>query len=79
MLSLIYFLLIGLAAGWLAAQLLGAGNAGLLWMLVVGVIGSFVGGLLIALLGFSKRGPIAGIITATIGAVVFVALLRRFG
>lgn len=79
MISLLYFLLIGLAAGWIASQVMGAGNAGLLWMLVVGVIGSYVGGLLIWLLGFSKHGPVASILTAALGAIVFVALLRRFG
>ncbi|MEM6330178.1 MAG: GlsB/YeaQ/YmgE family stress response membrane protein [Planctomycetota bacterium] len=72
---MLYFLLIGLAAGWIAKQFVGGGS--LVWMLVVGVIGSFVGGFLIRLLGFSKEGPIAEIITAAIGAVVLVVLLRN--
>ncbi|MEM9186257.1 MAG: GlsB/YeaQ/YmgE family stress response membrane protein [Planctomycetota bacterium] len=72
--GLIYFLLIGLSAGWIANQVMG-GSSGLLTMLVVGVVGSFVGGFLIRLLGFSKKGPIAELITAAIGAMAFVFLL----
>lgn len=78
MFSLIYFLLIGLAAGFIAKQVMG-GNAGLVAMLIVGVVGSFLGGFLIRLLGFSKSGTVAEIITAAIGAIVLVMLLRRFG
>jgi len=77
MISLIYFLLIGLAAGWLASQVMG-GNAGLLKLMIVGVIGSFVGGFLIRLLGFSKKGPVAEVLTAALGAIVLVYLIRRF-
>ena len=77
MFSLIYLLLIGLAAGWIAKQAMGGGSVW--WMLGVGVAGSFVGGFLIRLIGFSKHGVIAEVITATLGAVVFVYLLRRFG
>ncbi|MEN1681780.1 MAG: GlsB/YeaQ/YmgE family stress response membrane protein [Planctomycetota bacterium] len=78
MVSLISFLLIGLAAGWLASQL-GSGGGGFLKLMVIGVIGSFVGGFLIRLAGFTKNGVIAEIITATAGAIVLIVLLRRFG
>jgi len=50
--------------------------------MVVGVIGAFVGGLLFGLVGLSAHGFIGSLIAATVGAVVFLFLLRylkRFG
>ena len=77
MFSLIHFLLIGLAAGFIASQL-GFGGGGPLKMMIIGVVGSFVGGLLIRLLGFSKSGRVVPeIITAVLGAIVLVILLRK--
>lgn len=75
--ELLIFLAIGLVAGWLAGLLLGGG--GLLRNLIVGVIGSFVGGWLLTLAGVSL--PIGNlwvsqIITATIGAVVVIIIAR---
>ena len=49
---------------------------GLLGNLIVGVIGAFVGGLLFGLLGLGPTSPIGGLISAVVGAVVFVWLLR---
>lgn len=70
------FILIGLAAGWLAGQVMKGRGFGLLGDLVVGLIGSLLGGFLFRLLGFSGSGVVASLITATVGAVVFLALLR---
>lgn len=78
MLSLLYFLLIGLAAGWLAAKLTSTPKPKVLGMLLIGVAGAVVGGLLIRLLGFSADTVIAELITATIGAILLVFALRRW-
>lgn len=79
MFSLIWNLLIGLAAGWIASRIMQAGNAGWLSMMVVGVIGSFVGPALLRLIGFSSVGFPATLISATVGAIVCIAALRYFG
>ena len=42
--SLLWFILIGIAAGWLAGQLMKGGGFGLVGDLVVGVIGALLGG-----------------------------------
>jgi uncharacterized membrane protein YeaQ/YmgE (transglycosylase-associated protein family) len=68
---------IGIAAGFLASLVVGGG--GLLYYLILGIIGSFVGGLLLGNLGVSlgiKDPLISQIATSTIGAIV-VALLAR--
>ena len=74
--SLLWFLLIGLAAGWLAGQIMKGGGYGLVGDLVVGVIGALVGGFLFGALGISAGGLLGALITATIGAVVLIWLLR---
>lgn len=72
----LWFLLIGLAAGWLAGQLTKGGGFGVVGDLVVGVIGALLGGWLFGVLGISMGGLLGALITATVGAVVLVLLLR---
>ena len=74
--GLIWFLLIGLVAGWLAGQLTKGGGFGIIGDLVVGVIGALLGGWLFGLLGITAGGLLGALITATVGAVVLVVLLR---
>ena len=73
---LLWFLLIGIAAGWLAGQLMKGGGYGLIGDLVIGVIGSFLGGWVLGALGIFTSGLIGSLITATIGAVLLVFLVR---
>jgi uncharacterized membrane protein YeaQ/YmgE (transglycosylase-associated protein family) len=72
----VWFLLIGLAAGWLAGQFMKGGGFGLVGDLIVGVIGALLGGFLFGLLGISAGGLLGALITATVGAVVLILLLR---
>lgn len=74
--SLLWFALIGLAAGWLAGQIMKGGGFGLVGDLIVGVIGALLGGFLFGLLGLQAVGLIGSLITATVGAIVLIALLR---
>jgi uncharacterized membrane protein YeaQ/YmgE (transglycosylase-associated protein family) len=74
--SLIWFLLIGLIAGWLAGQVMRGGGYGLIGDMIVGVIGAFLGGWLFGLLGIAAGGLIGSLITAFVGAVVLIFLLR---
>ncbi len=74
--ELVWFLLIGLVAGWLAGQLMKGGGFGVLGDLVVGVIGALVGGFLFNLLGLYAGGLLGRLIEATCGAVVLLFLLR---
>jgi uncharacterized membrane protein YeaQ/YmgE (transglycosylase-associated protein family) len=74
--GLIWFLLIGLIAGWLAGRVMRGGGFGLVGDLIVGVIGALLGGWLFGFLGISAGGLIGALITAFVGAVVLIALLR---
>jgi uncharacterized membrane protein YeaQ/YmgE (transglycosylase-associated protein family) len=75
--NLIWFILIGLVAGWLAGQLVKGGGFGLLGDIIVGVIGALLGGFLFSALGLSGGGGLLGsLIVATIGAIVLLFGLR---
>lgn len=75
--GLLIFLAIGAVAGWLAGQLMKGGGFGLLGDIVVGILGSVAGGYLFGLLGISAGGGLAGsIVTATVGAMVLLFLIR---
>ncbi len=73
---LIWFLLVGLVAGWLAGKLMKGSGYGVIGDIVLGVVGAFVGGFLFRLVGIAAYGTIGAIIVATIGAMVLVALAR---
>ena len=73
---LIWFLLVGLVAGWLAGKMMKGSGYGVVGDIVLGVVGAFVGGFLFRLLGISAHGTIGAIVMATIGAMVLVALAR---
>jgi uncharacterized membrane protein YeaQ/YmgE (transglycosylase-associated protein family) len=74
--SIFWFIIIGIAAGWLAGQIVKGGSFGLIGDLVVGVIGGVIGGYLLGQAGIFPSGILGSIITATIGAVVLLFVLR---
>lgn len=80
MINLIWFLLVGLIAGWLAGRVMQRGF-GLIGNLVIGVLGAIIGGYLFGLLNLSIGGGILGsIVVAFVGAVVLIfvlSLLKR--
>lgn len=74
--SLIYFLLIGLVAGWLAGKVMKGSGYGLIGDLVIGVVGAFLGGWVFGLLNIHAGGLLGLLVTAFVGAVLLVWLLR---
>ena len=73
----VWFILIGLAAGWLAGQVMKGGGFGVLGDIVVGVIGALLGGFLFRTFGMSAGGGLLGsLIVATIGAIALLFVLR---
>jgi uncharacterized membrane protein YeaQ/YmgE (transglycosylase-associated protein family) len=75
--SLLWFLIVGLVAGWLAGVLVKGGGFGVVGDIVVGVIGALIGGWLFSTLGTSAGGGLVGsIIVATIGAVLLLFVVR---
>ncbi len=75
--TLVWILLIGAIAGYLAGMIMKGGGYGLVGNIIIGIVGSVIGGYLLGMLGVSLGGGLAGtIITAVIGAVVLLAIAR---
>jgi uncharacterized membrane protein YeaQ/YmgE (transglycosylase-associated protein family) len=75
--NFLWFLIIGLVAGWLAGVLMKGGGFGMVGDLVVGVVGALLGGWLFGALGLSAGGGLIGsLVVAVIGAVVLLFLVR---
>jgi uncharacterized membrane protein YeaQ/YmgE (transglycosylase-associated protein family) len=73
----VWFILIGLSAGWLAGQIMGTSDYGLVGDLVVGVIGALLGGLLFQAVGIPiGGGPLGSLVVATVGSIALVTGLR---
>lgn len=72
----LWFILIGLAAGWLAGQIMKGSGFGVIGDIVVGVIGALLGGFLFNALGLFAGGLIGSLIVATVGAIVLLYILR---
>jgi uncharacterized membrane protein YeaQ/YmgE (transglycosylase-associated protein family) len=73
--SLILFLVIGAAAGWLAGNIMKGRGFGALGNILVGVVGAFIGGFLFDLLGIQAGGLIGSLVTATAGALILLWLV----
>ncbi len=74
--QLIWFLFIGLIAGWLAGKVMRGGGYGIIGDLVVGVLGALLGGWLFGVLNIGIGGLVGALITAFVGAIILIWLLR---
>lgn len=86
MMSIILWIILGALAGWIASMIVGTnGGQGAVGNIIVGILGAFVGGFVMHLLGFggSDLGSfnLYSLLVAIGGAVVVLflyrALLRR--
>jgi uncharacterized membrane protein YeaQ/YmgE (transglycosylase-associated protein family) len=75
--NVLWFLLVGLIAGWLAGMLVKGDGFGPVGDLVVGMLGALIGGHLFSGLARGVGGGWLGsILVATLGAVVLLVVLR---
>jgi uncharacterized membrane protein YeaQ/YmgE (transglycosylase-associated protein family) len=76
--GLIVTLVIGAIAGWLATRVLKSTGFGLIGDIIIGVIGSYIGTWLWGVLHLPLVGGfwISAIVTATVGAIILLVLLR---
>ena len=74
--GLIYWIIVGLIAGWAAGQLMKGGGYGVVMDIVLGIVGGVVGGWLLGALGIYAGGLIGSIVVAIIGAVFLIWVTR---
>lgn len=74
--DILWFLIIGLIAGFLAGQTVRGRGYGLVGNIIVGVVGALIGGYLFSALRLpGLNGTLGAILTATLGAIVLLLLL----
>jgi uncharacterized membrane protein YeaQ/YmgE (transglycosylase-associated protein family) len=76
LMNIILFLLIGMAAGWLAGQLVKGRGFGVIENLIIGVIGALIGGFVFGALNVNVGGMLGQLIAATVGAIILLYLLK---
>lgn len=74
---MIYWLVVGLIAGWLAGLVMRGGGYGIIVDILLGIVGGWIGGWLFGRLGIWPAGGLIGsIIVAFVGAVILVGITR---
>jgi uncharacterized membrane protein YeaQ/YmgE (transglycosylase-associated protein family) len=76
--GIIAWLLLGLIAGWLAGKLARGRGFGCITDIILGLIGSFIGGWVFTKLGILGGGFLFSLAAATLGAVILVAIVHLF-
>lgn len=74
----LWYILIGILAGWLAGLIVKGSGSGLILNFVIGIIGSVLGGWLFGLMGFGAANQLGSLITATAGAIVLLLIVSLF-
>lgn len=75
--SILVILFVGLIAGWLAGKIVRGTGFGLIADVCIGIVGALIGSWLLPRVGVHlSAGMIGAIITATIGAVLLLIVLR---
>ena len=74
--SFIVWIIVGGIAGFLASKVLTGKGMGLLWDIVVGILGGFLGGWLAGLVGIAAGNSLIEIVVAFVGAVILMVVFR---
>lgn len=76
MFYLVWVILIGILAGWLAGHITKGRGFGLLGDLIVGILGSMLGSFMFGLIGIAAYGLLGRLVLSVVGAVVLLWLIR---
>jgi uncharacterized membrane protein YeaQ/YmgE (transglycosylase-associated protein family) len=74
--SLLWTLIIGAVAGWLAGVLVKGRGFGIIVDIIVGIVGAFIGGWVFGLLGIAAWGLTGQLAMATVGAVILLVIIK---
>ena len=75
--DIIWWIIVGVIAGWLTGKIMQGGGFGFFGDLLIGVLGAIAGGFIMQHLGYAGAGGmIYTIIVATLGAIILTCLFR---
>jgi uncharacterized membrane protein YeaQ/YmgE (transglycosylase-associated protein family) len=76
--GLLGWIVIGLIAGWLAGKIARGAGYGCITDIILGLVGSVLGGWLFMKLGILGGGFLYGLAAATVGAIILVSIVHLF-
>ncbi|TAK05217.1 GlsB/YeaQ/YmgE family stress response membrane protein [Patescibacteria group bacterium] len=76
--SLLWFLIIGALAGWIAGMIAKGRGFGVLGNIVVGIVGAVVGGFVFQVVGIASYGLLGDIVMSVIGALLLLFVVSLF-
>jgi uncharacterized membrane protein YeaQ/YmgE (transglycosylase-associated protein family) len=74
--GIIWWIVVGLIAGWAAGRIMKGGGYGVVVDIVLGIVGGIVGGWVVGLFGLGAGGFIWTILVAILGAVILIWITR---
>ena len=74
--GIIWWIIVGLIAGWAAGKIMKGGGYGVIADIVLGILGGILGGWIVGELGFGGGGLIWSILVAILGALILIWLAR---
>ena len=74
--GIIWWIIVGLIAGWAAGKIMKGGGYGVIADIVLGILGAIIGGWVVGFLGFGGGGLIWSILVAILGAVILIWITR---
>ena len=75
--GLIWAVVIGLIAGWLAGTVMKGRGYGVLMDIVLGIVGGVIGRFVFGMLGLASWNVIGSIVVSFVGAVILIWLVRQ--
>lgn len=76
--AFVWYILIGILAGFLAGKIMRGGGYGLILNLFLGICGGVLGGWVFSLFGLGANGIIGNLITSVIGAILILWIASWF-
>jgi uncharacterized membrane protein YeaQ/YmgE (transglycosylase-associated protein family) len=77
MLTVLWWIIVGLIAGWATGKIMHSPRQGFLMDIVNGIAGAIVGGWIMRILGFARHGGMIYTILVAIGGAVILTFLYR--
>ena len=75
--AILIVIVVGILVGWLASAVVGSGG-GLIFDMVIGIVGSLIAGWLFGRSFLSGRITLMSIVWSVVGAIILLLILRLF-
>ncbi|MBR5138298.1 MAG: GlsB/YeaQ/YmgE family stress response membrane protein [Alistipes sp.] len=70
----LWYLLIGLIAGWIANVIVRGSGSGLVINMIVGILGGFLGAWLVGVWGWVPTGTFGTLLASVVGAIILLII-----